>query len=74
MRVGSSAQVMMCISIACFVASFIVQGFSPEHPLVLTFTRMSVLSVALGMMLGTLSILAHRLSKPRAPAMAQNRR
>lgn len=74
MKMWSLAQVMLCVSAACFVASFIVQGFSPEHPLILTFTRASALSFVLGMLFGSLSILAHRLFGPRAPAMAAQRR
>ncbi len=74
MRMWSMAQVMLCISVTCFVASFIVQGFSPEHPLILTFTRISALSFALGIVAGGLSIVAHRLFGPRAPQMAPSRR
>ncbi|MEH3106537.1 MAG: hypothetical protein PGN09_04415 [Sphingomonas fennica] len=74
MRMWGLAQVMLWISAACFVASFIVQGFSAEHPLILTFTRVSALSFVLGIVAGGLSILAHRLFGPRQPAMVTSRR
>jgi len=74
MKMWSMTQVVMCISMACFVASFIVQGFSAEHPLILTFTRVSVLSFGLGIVMAALSVIAHLLFGTRAPQMAASHR